>query len=858
MLLADFNDVDKHRVDARQLFTNVKDYKDIEDFFDVFSERQKEAIRQFLGSIDFSNKKKHEDNFVETWQILFQLYSQFKEELLTENLGYDGMISRYVVDKMALEDDFSWFENKNFVFIGFNALNPCEKFLMNALNKKNQADFYWDYEADELRDADNPASMFYKENTTLFKSKFDIYKKVSNSEQKYEIFSVPSSIGQAKTVYSILNRLYPAANDNRDFLQTAIVIPDENLMLPILYSIPDNIDKINVTMGFSLHLTSVAGLIEHVFELHKRKRILEGEYKFHHLTVKNILNHQLISIFCSETVNKLNNEINYKNLIYINRDVFKSNKLLNIIFNPDIDSTHFLEYLLIIIKTMFSEISKMKSDTADYKLDSSFLYQYYITLNRISEILKANTDHISMQLDTLIRLIRQLTNGINIPFVGEPLEGLQIIGTLETRGLDFENIIITSFNEGVYPQKSFSNSFIPYNLRKGFNLPTYEYLDAITSYNFYRLINRAKNIFFIYDSRIDNGNTGEVSRFFNQLKYHYLREITENQTVFKVSSKDDNIINIAKDAEILNKLNVYLDTNSEGSYLSPSSIINYIKCPFQFYLSNIEKISATDEVSESMGSDVFGNIFHDVMANIYNPYEGRVVNSDVIDNIIKQNDLIDKLVNKAFAYHYFKQPKGSTVNLQGNNLLISSVLKKYIKGVLEKDKLHSPFTYIFSEKMVKSTILTKNGNVQIGGIIDRIDYKDGIIRLIDYKTGKGKFTFNNWEELFNHNLSPQKHAKHVLQTFLYGYLYKNYTEYDYISPGIIYVRDIFKDSFSPYIKYNESDTTNGVMNYLDLDEEFTEQLRLCIEEIFDPDVPFFQTSNLKACEYCDFKSICKR
>ena len=438
------------------------------------------------------------------------------------------------------------------------------------------------------------------------------------------------------------------------------------------------------------------------------------------------------------------------------------------------------------------------------------------------------------------------------------MEGLQIIGSLETRGLDFENIIITSFNEGVYPQKSFTNSFIPYNLRKGFNLPTYEHLDAITSYNFYRLINRAKNIYFIYDSRIDNGNTGEVSRFLHQLKYHYLIDIKTKNISFEVNSPDENVINITKDYAIVNKLKAFFDLPENHSSLSPSSINTYINCPLQFYLNYVEKISTVDEISEQMEANVFGSIFHDVIANIYKPFEGKILNSDDIKSIIKNKENINLFINKAFARHFFKQPEGSTVNLQGNNLLIASVLFKYVVGVLEKDITQTPFTYIVGEKPVKSTLSTKYGNVRIGGIIDRIDIKDGVIRIFDYKTGSGTLEFEKWGDLFNHDAEPNKQASHVLQTFLYGYLYKDTADNQQIKPGIIYVRDIFKKDFAPFIKYKSEKQKVEVDNYMDFNDDFVENLRACVEEIFDTSVPFFQTKNLDTCKYCNFKSICKR
>ena len=271
-LLSDFNEIDKYRVDAQQLFTNVSDIKDIEKLFNVFTEAQIEAIREFWQNFTPVAENRSQQDFYDTWEILFPLYEKFKNKLKNENSGYEGMIFRDVIEKLNDKLYIQWFENKQFVFIGFNALNPCERSLMSVLQKKGQADFYWDYEAEELRDPNNPASLFYIENTKLFPSKFIILPKIELLKNKrIELFSIPSAIGQVKQIYHILKNIYPENSDEKSFLNTAVVLPDENLLLPLLYSIPTNISKINVTMGYPMYLTPVAGLMDHIYELHKRK-----------------------------------------------------------------------------------------------------------------------------------------------------------------------------------------------------------------------------------------------------------------------------------------------------------------------------------------------------------------------------------------------------------------------------------------------------------------------------------------------------------------------------------------------------------------------------------------------------------
>jgi len=463
-----------------------------------------------------------------------------------------------------------------------------------------------------------------------------------------------------------------------------------------------------------------------------------------------------------------------------------------------------------------------------------------------------------MQLDTLISLVKQLTSGITIPFVGEPLDGLQVMGALETRGLEFENIIISSFNEGIYPKKSFSNSFIPYNLRKGFGLPTYEHQDAITSYNFYRLIHRAKRIFLLFDSRIDDGSTGEVSRFYHQLKYLYQLDIVERKVAYDISIRTDDDIQIVKDANITAKLNLFLDASQNDMALTASSINTYIRCPLAFYLTYIEKIQPMDELSEKLEADVFGSIFHRVIARLYQPYINQTIYPEVLEAIIKDQDTIKSHVTEAFTNLFFKLPAGSTIELRGNDLLIARVIFKYIMGVLKSDKKYAPFTYISGEEKYESKLKTRYGEVNLKGYIDRVDAKNGVVRIIDYKTGGGSLEFKDWSDLFAHELELKKQIPHVLQTLLYGYLYKQKTQSKQIMPAIIYTKHIFNEDFSPLIVYKPEKEPNVIDNYFDVEENFLTGLTSCVEEIFDPEIPFKQTQLHDNCKYCDFKNICNR
>lgn len=858
MLLSDFDDIDKYLVDAKQLFSNITELKEIDRIFNVFSERQITAIRQFWSNFVPVVEGKSQEEFIATWRVLYPVYEQFRNELFEHAIATEGMISRNVAERLRNKEDIAEWQNKKFVFVGFNALNPCERTLMLELQKLNQADFYWDYEADELRDSENPASMFFAENTHIFPSKFPI--ESDNEvvpEKEIELIAVPSAVGQAKQIYSLLNKLYPTEEMESSWIKTAVVLPDENLLIPLLHSLPEHISKINVTMGFPLNATPVSGLIDHVFELQRRMRTSGGKVMFYHQNVTDILNHQYIELLCKNESTVIAKKMTDFNLIYVDSTELQLNNLLSAIFIPQTDVSQFLPYLMNILRSLQNGWQQASNESHNYQLECDFIYQYYITLNRMADIMRENTDNTPMNLETLMRLVKQLIGGITIPFIGEPLDGLQVMGVLETRGLDFENLIIPSFNEGIFPKKSQSNSFIPYNLRKGFDLPTYEHQDAITSYNFYRLIHRAKKITFLYDSRTEGMQTGEVSRFLHQLHYHYGVKFQRSTVSFDIAFANAQNIQIEKTPAVMQKLERFKATDELSKSLSASSIKNYIDCPLQFYLTRVEEVEQPDEVKETIEDNMFGNLFHAVMEYLYQPYKGNIIHPDDLDILIKNTLNIDKLIGRAFAEKFFKRKYDDNFVLEGNNLLIARVIRKYIIQVLKTDKIHAPFRYIDSEKRCHIRYPFNAGEVNIKGFIDRIDEKDGRIRILDYKTGSGKLEFKSWDEVFEHN--NNKRPKYVLQTFLYGVLYKKEAAGKTMVPGIYYMRDVFKDGFVTELRFKPDKDHNFVIeDFAEYEDEFTQRLTACINEIFDPEIPFIQTTSTEPCQYCPYKGVCNR
>jgi ATP-dependent helicase/DNAse subunit B len=351
--------------------------------------------------------------------------------------------------------------------------------------------------------------------------------------------------------------------------------------------------------------------------------------------------------------------------------------------------------------------------------------------------------------------------------------------------------------------------------------------------------------------------TGEISRFIYQLIYHYGVDIKKKNVNFDISFGGAKVIQIGKTPAIMKKLDAFSSEDENASALSASSIKTYIDCPLQFYLSRVEKLEQTDEIKETIEDDMFGNLFHATMEYLYQPFKGKIMENSDFDEIIANPLLIEKQIKKAFCVKYFNKPFDENVTIDGNNLLISRVIHKYVKQVLKTDKKYAPFKYIDAEKRCKMRFPISKREVNLKGFIDRIDEKEGKIRILDYKTGTGNLEFKSWNEVFEHN--NDKRPKYVLQTFLYGLFYKNEAQGKVMTPGIYYMRDVFKDSFVTELIYKPDKQTKKVVDdFSEFEEEFTSHLTDCLEEIFDPAVPFFQTTSTEPCKYCSYTSICNR
>ena len=862
MLLNDFDDIDKYMVDARMLFRNVSDLKSLDDDFNYLSPEQVQAIRSFWSSFYPKGDSPNQQHFLELWEILYDLYAGLRTSLAKDGCGYDGMIFREVVEQLEKEP-MSDFPFDQVVFVGLNALSVSEERLLLALQKKGVADFYWDYVGPWVTDPDNKASFFLERNLRLFPSRMEL-PATEPVQAEIRVMGVPSAIGQAKQVYPILQALADEQQlTDESALRTAIVLPDEHLLVPVLNAIPEAIQHINVTMGYPLAGTPVAALMEYILTLQKNIRYIDRVPVFYFRDVLPILNHQYVMAAAPEEVSQLVKDMTAGNRIYVHAADLNRHELLSILFTPVQNTEELSDYLIHVLEALNACLRNNRPNPDDEEMISNstqttvdieqeFIFHYFATVNRMKEVM--HEAKIEMRLDTYFRLLKRMTDLITIPFEGEPLSGLQVMGVLETRALDFDRLIILSMNEGIFPLKKAANSFIPYNLRRGFGLPTYEHQDSVWAYHFYRLIRRAKQVTLLYDTRTTGLQTGEVSRFVHQLRYHYQYPLIDELVVYDVASSAVPPISVQKTAEVEKLLSDFLFGGPRA--LSASAINTYLDCPLKFYFSVLEQIQEEDEITETVERDVFGSILHKVMEDLYAPFKGKLVTADLLKLLRKDQPLLTGTIARAFAELFFKSPVVRP--LEGENFLTGEMIRKYAEKILEQDARFTPFHYIESEKKVRATItLSDRRIVQLKGFIDRVDSLDRVLRIVDYKTGSGKLEFESVEGLFDKEAKDRPKA--VMQVFLYAWMYQQLPEYTGMSiqPAIYYLRTLFQRSFDPVVEQKKGrGKADKVNSFQDFASDFEDKLRQCLDEIFDLDIPFTQTETGKACAYCSFRGLC--
>jgi len=855
VMLADFDDVDKYRINAGDLFRNLADLKEMEDSFQYLSAQQIELIQRFWGHFSTDHQSEQKQQFIEVWNILHPVYDKLRDKLLSKGTGYEGMIYRNVADKIV-EGETLKLPGSIMVFIGFNALNPCEEALFRSLSDAGKAMFYWDFDNFYLENEMHEAGRFIRKNLDRYKDSGHriSHDNLLNAGKQIQVYSMPGDSGQAQLIHHILGQARESETLGEE---TAIILADEELLIPVLHALPENLEAINVTMGFPVKAAPVFSLIEHLITLQRNTREgKKGIIRFYYPDVLAVLQHQYILMREPADARSMVREIHEKNRIYVNARDLEKNELFLQVFRKLMNPEDIAAYLL----TILEAITRSDDDETNVvpALELEFVFRIYTRIKRLKDvIIRLN---LSFTLPTFLRLFHRILQRTSIPFSGEPFSGIQVMGVLETRVLDFDRIIILSMNEGAFPKSSASMSFIPHNLRFGFNLPTLEHQDAIYAYYFYRLIHRAKDISLVYNNKTEGLSTGEKSRYIHQLRYEPAFEVREFSAGFDIQSGQFPPIQVRKTGAIMEKLMNYTTAKEKGSYFSPSALNSLIDCSLRFYFRYIAGFREPDELKEEVDPALFGTLLHESIRKIYSAEENPIQQAD-LELIIKDEKRVRMSINEAFEEVWYKE-RGSGDGPEGRNLVIREIIFTYLQKILERDREYCPIN-IYSLEIPYYTGLAfessgQNHTVKIGGKIDRIDESGGIYRVLDYKSGKGEMTFESIEDLFEGEQKNRNRA--AFQTFLYAKVFKSHDgkEEAKIMPGVYLIKDIYNRDFNYRFRMGQPRKYIPIPDYSTFDEVFTANLQALLSDLYDPEVPFRQTSEAETCRYCPYKGICNR
>lgn len=857
LILKDFNDLDQFMVDAGKLYHQLSALKEIETDWSFLTAHQIALIQAFWRSFE-GKESQHKDKFLKFWELLSPLYDAYQLSLKVSGIAYPGMIYRKVAESLPEMTP----PESTFVFVGFNAFTLTEEKLVKYFLANFGAEIYWDLDAYYVNDPQQESGLFFREylKDPVLGPTFpaNLPQRIGKRAFKIKTYATPLKVTQANLAGSILSQI----GEFENLEETVVILPDEQMLFPLLNILPNDVKKINVTMGYPIKNTPVYTFLESVLELQRYTKIEEDQVHFYHKPVVDLLSSVYLRKENPVLSEEITSELKATNQVYIPQKSLKAGgRLFALIFNK-YSSSDLLLGLMELVQAL-AERSQVDG------LDRSYLFQCYKQLNRLRDLLLSRSE-VAISLEFVIRIFRQIFREVKLPFEGEPLEGLQVMGVLESRNLDFKRVIICHMNEGSFPPSASLNSMVPFNLRKAFGLPVQEQNDAIYGYTFYRLLHRAEEVHLIYTTAGDQGRAGEKSRYIYQLSEELGFEMEGNReevVYVPIDIKSTEAITVQKDSTILNLMKRYL-VNGVGASavaISPSALAVYLDCRLKFYFKYIAELAEEEEVSEEVDPAVFGNLVHGALENLYLGFIVRKKRSLLTpEDFPSLKDFIFPAIEKAIRKQYFIQ-EDETLKLSGHLIIARDVLQKYLLQILKLDADSAPFEIISleAEKKYKARLPIQTAfgtqTVLLGGIIDRVDKREGVIRLMDYKSGKDNRVFQSIESLFDRENKNRNKA--AMQTLFYGLLYHyNFPENRLpLKPALLNLREIFKDDFSPYLEVKESKAKPIVVeNYLDYKEAFEIQLQGILEELFSEDVPFDQTENLEKCSYCPYTGICGR
>lgn len=847
LILQDFNEIDRYLADPQQLYENLKDIKVIENW-----------------SLGEEKLTEYQTNYLKFMSSLGVIYKHYSAFLLANNMAYQGLAYRVAVDRQETSrytDQFS-----KLIFCGFNALNAAELKIFGKFYKEKKAEILWDADEYYLKNENQEAGMFLRKNLDYFGQPEPVFiERNFKNKKDIRIISVPKQMGQAQVVKQSIQKLI---DEKVPLDRVAVVLANEKLLWPVLQQLPHEVEHVNITMEYPLKYSATYGFIELLIQVQTNfaKQKKQSPTIYHH-DLLGLLRQPLMSNYLKGKELSLNthrviNEVKQRNLTFITQKnlqqlLGENYEALKKLFSPVASVVEFTETVRDFIETTIDYFSEHQGNNRA-SLELEYLYIILKNFNRLTDIL-GRYPHFN-DLNSFRQLFSQIVGNSTAPFIGEPLKGLQIMGVLETRTLDFDHVILVSVNEGVLPSGKSINSFIPNDLKRAFGLPLYLEKDAIYAYHFYRLLQKASDIVITYDSETDTFGKGEKSRFVTQLqlemkKYNPEISVTEEVALYKDFPVElPNTILIHKNETVLNSILEKAKSNDKYGGLSPSGLTTFKECSLKFYFRYGAHLKETKEVEENAEANTFGSILHLSLEQLYKNFEGRVIGESELKEQLK---LIDTTVNESFiSFFDHKEPVGK-------NLLQQEVIKVYVKKLVNNDlrfisslKEQNQFlTLNYLEKEFTAPLEVNVNNqtttLYIKGKMDRMDSFGGMIRIIDYKSSvknDDKFLFEGYEPLFEN-----KGFNKQLQLFIYAWLvYKNkIAEPNQLLPCII----PFK-VFNEEPKYIVSSDKKPLVLTKEFLNEFEQHLKGFVESIFNDDLAFVQTHDADTHEFCPYNAIC--
>ena len=848
MLLTDFDTIDKYLIDAQMLFRNISEIKEIEADISYLTPAQLRILSfwsSFGEQADLSEEKRR---FLAIWKTLGPIYRRFRERLSSLGIAYNGMVQRAAADRIR-GGGFAFPEPRRYVVAGFNALSECEKRLFGFLATAAETDFYWDYDSYYKDDPEQEAGMFVRSNVAQFPPRTELrYDNMRGEKQIVSVAAVSNAV-QCKHAAAILREL--AARGPLD-KRTAVVLTDENLLLPLLYALPPEIGKVNVTMGYPLRASLAYTFVERLVELQAHRRTKGAGCTFYHADVAGILAHPYVAECDAALTRTMHEEIVRDRRISVDAAWLGRNELLKRIFTPAATWRELSDYMLDVVAAVARQ--PYEGDDARQRVEFLAVIAEQVTKLRNS----LDECDIDLTAEVYTSLLRRHLQTLRIPFEGEPLEGIQIMGILETRNLDFENVIILSMNDDNFPGNHMAQaSFIPYNLRAAYELPTPEHHEGVYAYYFYRLIQRAKTVHMLYCSHADDKSTGEPSRYIYQLDYESGFDVRKVEVGVDVNLAETAPIEVPKDEGVMVRLERFVDAQSPAT-LSPTAFFRYVACPLRFYFHSIARLEADDEISEEVDAPMFGTILHAAVQTLYARIAGEAHPGETLRAMIRTGE-VAQAVEAAINQNYLQDKHATAEDYSGNLLLVKDIVIRYLRGgVMPYDAAHDAFSVSGLEEPVAYPFRFRAGGrdleMKFAGIADRIDtLDDGALRVVDYKTGAPHLEFDGVESLFTG--TGKQRLSNILQTLLYAMMLHRSRGCD-VEPALYYVRNMNRPGYSPQL----DDKQTGVKGarYTLYRERFEELLRAQLAELYDTSVPFRQCEDADTCKYCDFNVICKR